>query len=222
MKLKGAIFDMDGTLVDSLMFWSHFWNRFGQEYMGVDNFQPDATVDKTIRTMVFADAAEYIKSFYNLSCTTEEFFQYATSGLADFYKQVAVAKPGASTLLEHLKGQNIKLCLASATEMKYVKLALDCCGLTNYFDLVLSCADIGVGKDQPDIYLSALRSMGLSKEDVCVFEDSYVALETAKKIGLHTVGIFDKYNFEQERLKKASDIYLEQDQTLDSLIAFLS
>ena len=63
--------------------------------------------------------------------------------------------------------------------------------------------------------------MDLPQEDICVFEDSYVALETAKKAGFQTVGIFDRYNFEQERLKKASDIYLDGEQPLDSLIPLI-
>ena len=218
MKIKGAIFDMDGTLVDSLSFWDYLWQEIGMKYMNDSNFKPSEEINKKVRTMIYTEAMTYFKNHYNLPCETDDFIQFATSGISDFYKNVATLKTGAIELLESLKKQNIKLCLASATAMNEIRFVLEHHGLLNYFDTILSCADIGVGKDKPDIYLQAMRLMELSQNDICVFEDSYVALETAKKVGFHTVGIFDQYNFEQERLKNASDIYLDKEQTLDTLI----
>ena len=218
MKIKGAIFDMDGTIVDSLMYWSDFWNRLGEKYMNRKGFQASEEVDKKVRTMIFADAMAYIKEYCNISEPIEELLRFSSNGLLDFYREVARPKTGAIALLEYLKAQNVKLCLASATAMKQVKYALECHDMAKYFDVVLSCADIGVGKDQPDIYLLAQKKLGLPTEDLCVFEDSYVALETAKKVGYQTVGIYDQYNFEQKRLENASDIYLPKGKTLDTLI----
>ena len=221
MKIKGAIFDMDGTIINSLMFWDYLWQRIGEKYMGDAAFKPSDEINKKVRTMVYEDAMAYFKDCYRLPVDTDEFITFASSGIFEFYKDVATVKDGAERLLASLREKNIKVCLASATAMEEVKYALECHGLLKYFDLVLSCADIGVGKDQPDIYLEALRSLHLSQDEVCVFEDSYVALETAKKAGFQTVGIFDRYNFEQERLKKASDIYLDGEQPLDSLIPLI-
>ena len=79
----------------------------------------------------------------------------------------------------------------------------------------MSCADIGAGKDKPDIYIAAKNALGLTAEDICVFEDSYVALETAKNAGFKTVGIFDKNNYGQDRLKAASLIYIKEGEPLD-------
>ena len=217
MKIKGAIFDMDGTLVDSLFFWPHFWRQLGKTYMNIENFTPDDEVDKNIRTMVYVDAMKYIKSHYRIDADDESFMRFATSGLADFYTQQAKLKDGAAALLEHLKQQNIRMCLASATDIGYVRLALTHFDLMKYFDCVLSCADLGVGKDRPDIYLLASDRLGIAPAELCVFEDSFVALETAKQAGFQTVGVFDKYAFSQDRLKAASDFYLEGGQSLDTL-----
>jgi beta-phosphoglucomutase-like phosphatase (HAD superfamily) len=63
-----------------------------------------------------------------------------------------------------------------------------------------------------------MKELGLSPDEICVFEDSYVALETAKKVGFRTVGIYDQYNYDQARLERASDIYVDKQSTLDSLI----
>lgn len=221
MKIKGAIFDMDGTIIDSLMFWDYLWHSIGEKYMGDAEFKPSEEVNKKVRTMVYCDAMAYFKDCYNLPVDTDEFISFASGGISEFYKNVAMVKPGADRLLASLKEKNIKLCLASATAMAEVKYALECHDLLKYFDLVLSCADIGVGKDKPDIYNKASCLMDLPKEDICVFEDSYVALETAKKAGFQTVGIFDRYSFEWERLKAASDIYLDEQKTFDQLIPMI-
>lgn len=218
MKIKGAIFDMDGTIIDSLMFWDHLWQRIGQTYFDGADFRPSEAVDKAIRTMVYADAMAYLKDACGIPENTEEFVRFASDGLTDFYRDVASVKPGAAQLLSFLKEKGIRLCLASATAMPEIRFALDCHGLLPYFDVLLSCADLGVGKDRPDIYLEAVRRMGLSPAEVCVFEDSFVALETAKAAGFQTVGLYDRYNLEQGRLQAASDLYMGEGHTLAELI----
>ncbi|MBQ3016151.1 MAG: HAD family phosphatase [Clostridia bacterium] len=221
MKIKGAIFDMDGTIVDSLMFWDYLWKRIGEEYMNDSTFRPTEEVDKKVRTMIFVDAMTYFREYYSLDVKVEDFIRFTSDGINDFYKNIAKVKPGAREYLDYLKEQNVKMCLASATAMPAIKYALECHDLLKYFDVILSCADIGVGKDKPDIYVKAMTEMNISCDELCVFEDSFVALETAKSVGFNTVGIYDKYNFEQERLRAASDIYLGECDRMDSLISVI-
>jgi len=221
MKIKGAIFDMDGTIIDSLMFWDYLWSEVGKKYMNCEDFRPSEELDRSVRTMIFVDAMAYFKEYYKLDVDTDELVRFASDGLSAFYRDVARSKAGAPELLEHLRSQGIKMCLASATASAEIKGALESHGMLGYFDNVLSCADIGVGKDKPDIYLKALDSLGLPREEVCVFEDSFVALETAKKAGFRTVGVYEKYNFNQERVKAASDIYLDGHGTLADLIPMI-
>lgn len=220
MKIKGAIFDMDGTLVDSLFFWGFMWREVGKKYLGVDDFAPTEDVDKKVRTMIYNDAMAWVKELYNMPCEAEELIQFTLNGMEDFYKHEVKIKPGAVELLDFLKENGIKMCLASATEMKYIKIALEYLDLGKYFDVVLSCDDIGVGKDKPDIYNMSAAALGEKHSDLCVFEDSFVALETARTAGFHTVGIFDQYNFEQERLKAASEIYLGEGTPLSAAIDY--
>ena len=219
MKIKGAIFDMDGTLVDSLMFWDWLWAQIGEKYMGDKSFRPCDEVNRAVRTMIYTEATEYIRSYYNIPVTREEFFAFANGGTADFYRNEVKTKAGAVELLEYLRSKGIKICLASATQMSEIKTALECLDIQKYFDGVLSCADIGIGKDRPDIYLMARDLIGASEEDLCVFEDSFIALETAKRAGFQTVGIYDKYNFGQDRLEAASDIYVKDGESLAVLIS---
>ncbi len=218
MKIKAAIFDMDGTIIDSLFYWESFWRVFGEKYLGKKNFDYDKDLDRRVRTMIFTEALEAIRTAYGLSATYEELAHFASDSLADFYEHEATVKAGARAFLEDLRAKGIKICLASATELKYIKHALACHGLSDYFDTILSCADIGKGKDMPDIYLKAMEELGSEPEETCVFEDSYVALETAKGIGCKTVGIFDPNNYSQDRLAAASDIYLSEGESFDLLI----
>lgn len=218
MKIRGAIFDMDGTLIDSLMFWGCLWKKIGETYFGDPAFTPDEAVDRAVRTMIYTDAMRHVRTACGIDADEAEFLAFARSGLESFYRDTATVKPGAAALLSHLKAQGVTLCLASATALKEVRYALTVHGLMDSFTSVLSCADIGAGKDKPDIYLAAMAGMGYAPEEICVFEDSFVALETAKSIGMHTVGIFDRYNFGQDRLAAASEIYLGEGVPLDTLI----
>lgn len=218
MKIKGAIFDMDGTIIDSLMFWDYLWPKIGEKYMGDINFRPSDELSKKFRTTIFKDAMAFFREYYKLPVSFDEFYSFASSGILDFYKNIATAKKGADKLLAFLKEKGVKIYLASATTMPEIKFTLECHGLLEYFDDIFSCADIGVSKDKPDIYLLAMQKMGFSANEICVIEDSFVALETAKKVGFQTIGVYDAGNFDQERLKKSADIYLEKGKTLDELI----
>ncbi len=217
MQIKGAIFDMDGTLVNSLMWWDVFWSNLGKKFLNNPNFKPSEEDDRKVRTMVFPDCMAFIQKAYSIPATAQELLDFAYADIEQFYKEKVKCKTGAIELLENLKSKGIKLCLASATKKDHVMLCLNNLGLTKYFEVILSCADIGKGKDKPDIYLLSLQQLGLKPEQTCVFEDSYVALETSKSIGCKTVGIFDRYNFGQDRLKSASIYYLSEGESLDSI-----
>ena len=220
-EMKAAIFDMDGTLVNSLMYWNTLWESVGRDWLSVDGFRPTEEVDKKVRTMIFTQAMAYVNVACGINADEAEFVKYATDNLEGFYRNVVTVKDGAREFLEYLKGKGIKLCLASATDMKYVNIALDVLELRKYFDYVMSCADIGVGKDKPDIYLLALESLGTDAEKTYIFEDSFVAIETAKAIGLNTVGVFDEYNFDHDRLRCSSMIYLGEETDMRELIGVL-
>lgn len=222
MKIKGAIFDMDGTLVDSLMFWDVLWKRIGKIYLKNPGFMPSIELEKAVRTMIISDAMPYIKKSCNVPVSDEEFLSFGEETLVEFYKTRAKIKDGVIELLDYLKSIGVKVCIASATNLPYVYISLKETGLSGYFDTVLSCNDIGVGKDRPDIYIKAKEALGFDESEICVFEDSFVALETAKSAGFLTVGVYDAYNFEQERLKAASVYYIGKEDKMSDLIPYIT
>jgi HAD superfamily hydrolase (TIGR01509 family) len=217
MKIQGAIFDMDGTLVDSLSFWDFFWRDMGERYFGDPTFRMDAThFDTHVRTMIFSRAISYIHGYLKVPCSAEEFDDFAASYVQRFYSTVAKAKAGAHELLSALRDRGVGICLASATDRRYLNIALESCGLAEFFtpETVISCSDVGVGKERPDVFLAALEVLGTPLDATAVFEDSALALKTAKSAGFITVGVYDKLHTPTNSLCEWSDIYLGEGTTL--------
>ena len=218
MNIKTAIFDMDGTLIDSLMLWDILWSLFGKEYGKDINFRPSLNDDKTVRTLILKDAMDLVHKNYGFGNSGEELLARANDIMNDFYATKVELKKGVREFLEYLKSQGVKMCIASATAPELLKTALDHCEITEYFQKIFSCADIGKGKEFPDIFLVCKDYFGGETEETWVFEDSLVAIETAAKIGMPTVGIYDKYNFGGEEIKKIVNEYIADGETLLKLI----
>ena len=217
-KIKGAIFDMDGTLINSLIFWDAFWEYLGENYVGDKNFRPTDEEDKAMRTMTLHDAMRYLYSIYKISDSEEKLCKLASDKVEEFYKEKVNLKEGTVEFLEYCKNKGIRMCVASASGKAHIEMALKRFGIDIYFENVFSCEEIGKGKEEPDIYLAAMKFLGTSIEEVCVFEDSLTAIITANKIGMKTVAIYDKFNYGQDEMKKIADEYIAEGETLEKLI----
>lgn len=184
---KGAIFDMDGTLLDSMVMWSNFdiefMKRFGLEL--------DEEFHESVRTMTLLEAAEYIYTRYKVCNSPEEIVEQFTNMIEYHYKNTLALKPGAFELVKEMKNQGISIVIATANEYGMCKAAIDRNGLSDYIDGIITCTMVGVGKEKPDVYIKAAEMMGLSVDDCVVFEDSLFAIKTAKNAGFTVVGVYD-------------------------------
>ena len=217
MKMKAAIFDMDGTLIDSLKIWGVIWEKLGEKYLDDPDFVPSEEDDKKVRTLTLKEAMALIHRNYGLGSDGEEVWRDADHIIADFYMNEVQLKPGVRAFLEHCKGECVKMCIASATAPELLELALKHCGIEHYFSKIFSCGTIGKGKEHPDVFLMAAEYLGEDITETWVFEDSLVALETAVRIGMPTVGIYDRFNFGQERIKEIVTEYISDGETLMKL-----
>ncbi len=218
MKMKAAIFDMDGTLVDSLMLWDVLWSTLGEKYLKDPHFRPSAEDDKTVRTLTLADAMELIHTTYKLGESGEELLALANDMMQDFYANSVALKSGVIDFLEYCKNNGVKMCIASATAPALIDVAIQHCGIGKYFSEIFSCGTLGKGKEEPDIFLLAREFLDTEIEETWVFEDSLVAIETATKIGMPTVGIYDRFNFGQDKIKEIATEYIAPGETLVKLI----
>jgi len=216
--IKGAIFDMDGTLIDSLMLWDVLWEKFGVKFLNREGFRPFEEDDKIVRTMTLKDAMDHIHSIYKIGSSGAHLLEMANEIMINFYSNDVELKEGVSEFLEYCYVKGIRMCIASASDMPLIKLAVEHLKIGKYFVSILSCAEIGKGKEQPDIYLNALETLGTSVEQTCIFEDSHIAIDTADKLRMKTVGIYDKYNYGQEEIRKLATVYIAEGDTLKKLI----
>jgi len=215
--VRGAVFDMDGTLVDSLFLWEVLWEKFAERY-GLPGFRPEEKDDRAVRTMTLKGAMEHIHLRYGLGRDGEELLDEANRLIADFYRNRVALKDGVREFLEYCRSRKISMCIASATAREHVLAAMKHCEIEEYFSAVLSCSDIGKGKEAPDIFLLAAKNLGTESSETCVFEDSLTALKTAKSAGMTAVGIYDRHNYGQEEIATLADVYVAEGETLRKLI----
>ena len=138
INIKGAIFDMDGTLADSMIIWEIMWQEIGRVYMNDEHFAPDPVFDKSLRTMTLRDAMFAIHDFYGFGESGEALTDSAKAVCLDFYANRVELKPGAKEFLNRLKEKGIPMCLATATSPDMIQLSVARCGIEGYFDVIIS------------------------------------------------------------------------------------
>ena len=205
---------MDGTLIDSLMIWEVIWSSFGKKYRNDPAFTPSLQDDKKVRTLTLKDAMELIHQNYGLANSGSELLTEANAILLDFYTNQVKLKDGVKEFLDYCSTNGTKMCIASATAPDLLTVALKHCGIEAYFSKIFSCGEIGKGKEHPDVFLMATEFLGTPVRETWLFEDSLVAIETATKIGMPTVGIYDAHNFGQDRIAEIASFYVAEGETL--------
>ena len=212
--MLGAIFDIDGTLVDSLGVWEILWERLGERYLGDKSFRPSDEDAKKFRTMLLADVMKFVSTKYNMIADDKEALEFLREFLVWYYKEKVTLKEGCIELLEGLAKKGVRLAVASANDKEMLQKVLDIMGIKGYFSCCFSCDDVGCGKELPDVYVAAMNALGTPLSETVVFEDSVTAIETAKRYGFKVVGVFDKNNHSQDRIKEISDVYVEEGESL--------
>lgn len=201
MNKKFAIFDMDGTLVDSMV----YWKALAGEYLkskGVEKM-PEY-VEERIKAMTMTESAALFIGEFHLAGTPEMVAAEMNDMLDNHYRCDIPLKPGVINYLQHLQKMGCRMCVASATAEHLMAACLGRLGILDCFEFLLSCESVGAGKDRPDIYFTVAQKLGAEPGDIGVFEDALYAVETAKKAGFYVVGIYDESG--SENWKKIEEL----------------
>lgn len=202
--IRGAVFDFDGTLFDSMF----IWDSIGSEYLRSIGFEPRENLDRVLKNMSLYQAACYYRSEYCVTLSTDEIMDGVNRMIEHYYRDIVQPKNGVSEFLRRLRERDVKLCIATATDKYLIEAALERTGLDGYFPDILTCAEVGHGKDEPDIFRQAMCCLGTEKGSTLVFEDALYAVKTAKRDGFTVVGVFDKFEEDPDGVKALADIYL--------------
>ena len=177
--IKGCIFDMDGTLLDSMKFWIDC----GKNFVLKNNLVPEEGLSKKLFCMSLNDGNAYLQKKYFPDSSAEEVGKGVAAEIADAYKYSVEPKSGARELLERLYTKKIKCALATATPRNLFEPAFERLGLTKYFSVILTCPELNTHKDVPLIYEKSAQLLGTHPGETAVFEDALFAATTAAHAG---------------------------------------
>lgn len=178
---KAAIFDLDGTLLDSM----GVWDQVDIDFLGRRGIEvPDDYMTK-VSAMQFRQIAEYTIARFGLKDTPEQLMAEWDEMAREAYSTVVEAKPHAVEYLHLLRTSGAKLAVATSLPPALRDPAMAHVGIGGLFDEVVSVDDAGdVSKESPDVYLLAAERLGVSSADCTVFEDLLVGIKAAKSVGM--------------------------------------
>lgn len=189
MDKRFAIFDMDGTLIDSMNYWKGLAEEF-LEIKGIQNV-PYEILEK-IKPMTMTESAALFIREFSLEGTPESVAAEMNSMMDEHYRRDIPLKAGVRSYLDMLKQSGVQMCVASATAQPLMEACLQRLDVADHFTFLMSCEEVGAGKNRPDVFLAAARRLGAEPKEIAVYEDALYAAQTAKAAGFYVVGIYDE------------------------------
>ena len=193
MEITGAIFDCDGTLVDSMGMWSHAFTWLCERY-GVEGVPMERVESISLR-----DGCALLHDEYGAGSSVGEVYEDMCAHVRDAYEHEVPLMPGAREFLDELAAAGVPMILASSTPVRELRCALAANDLAGYFVDVVSTEDVG-GRDKefPDVYLEAARRLGTPRSSTWVFEDAPFGVRTARRAGFPVVGLMNDHDGRRE------------------------
>ena len=206
MRLQSAIFDMDGTLLDSM----GMWVNLGPDVLRDLGREARPDLRRRLQALTLRQGAAYCKEAYDLPQSVDELEAAIARHVSDFYHTKVQAKPGVVKFLSLLKMQGVWMYVATATDRPLAEAALRHAGLDQYFRGLVTSAETGDSKEtSPEIFERAMRRLRSNKKDTVVFEDALHAVRTAKAAGFRVAAVYDaSAQDDQTELKALADYYI--------------
>lgn len=204
--IQACLFDMDGTLLNSM----HIWKDIDIEFLGRYGHELPPTLQREIEGMSFRETAVYIKEKFGLPEDVDAIMDTWNEMAFQKYSEEIFFKEGAFEFVKRLKEKGIRTAICTSNSRELVNAVGEHLGFMPYFDTIITSGEVGAGKPAPDIYLEAAKRVGVSPENCLVFEDIVTGLMAGKRAGMKTCAVEDLYSADQREAKKAmADYYLD-------------
>lgn len=204
--IKTVLFDLDGTLVDSM--W--IWRDIDIEYLGQFGLELPETLQSEIEGMSFSETAVYMKERFQIPDSIEKMKETWNQMAWEKYEKEVMLKKGALSFLHYCRAHEIKLGIATSNSTQLVQNVLRARGITDYFTCIVTGCEVGKGKPSPDIYLEAAGRCHAAPKDCLVFEDIVPGIMAGKAAGMKVCAIEDAYSMHQKEQKIAlADYYIK-------------
>lgn len=214
--VKGVIFDLDGTLIDSMKIWNQIDIAFLREN-GIEN--PPENISELMRKMTVDESSEYFITHFGLSCTKEYVIKRIEELVRIQYEEKIPMKPHVTEVLDYLGSRGIPCGIATATYKSLAEAVLRRLGILERMSFLLTDEEFPVGKTSPDIFLHGAELMKLTPGEVLVVEDSLHCIETAAKAGFVTAGVYDEVSAPLRReIEQTADYYIESLEEMKKII----
>jgi len=203
--IKGAIFDLDGTLVDSMWVWS----QIDIDYLKMKGYSMPENLRNEISHLSFSQTAVYFKETFNLDDSIAKISDDWHNMAFNHYSNNVKLKLGVKDFLNSLKSFKIKIALATSNSIPLLEACLKNNGIYDYFDSITTTDEVSNGKDCPDVYLLAANKLGINPRDCLVFEDILPAVQSAKAANMKVIAVEDTECVDsKEDLIKYADKYI--------------
>ncbi len=204
--IGAVIFDMDGSLVDSM--W--MWRAIDIEYLGRYGISLPENLQSEIEGMSFGETALYFKEHFPIPDSLEEIKQTWNRMAWDKYIYEVPLKKGIPEFLNGCRTHGIRLGIATSNSRELVENVAATHQLREYFTSIVTGSDVERGKPAPDIYLEAAGQLGILPSECLVFEDIVAGIQAGKNAGMRVCAVEDAYSaHDRERKKELADYYIE-------------
>lgn len=203
--IEGAIFDLDGTLIDSM----RIWEKIDYDFLNKRNLKVPQDLKDKIETLTFEEGANFFKKNFKLKESQEEILKEWHNMVVKEYSHNIKLKNNVRDFLIKLKNKRVKLAIATSNTPELTKLVLENNKILDLFDSITTISEVNRNKTFPDIYLLCAEKLKLPAEKCAVFEDILPAIKSAKAAKMKTVGIYDDSSKDDEnKIKEIADYYI--------------
>ena len=203
--IDAVIFDMDGTLIDSM--W--MWEQIDIDYLARFGYTLPPDLQECIEGMSFKETADYIQKRFNIPEDTETMMNTWNDMAFEYYRTKVDFKPGAREFLTELKKRGIKTGMATSNSMELVDVVLGKLGAHEYFDEIHTSSEVKHGKPFPDIYRLVADKLGVQHDRCLIFEDILPGIWAGRAAGMKVCSVYDKYAHQEINIAlRYSDYYI--------------